>query len=532
MTYLALARQYRPRSFETMVGQTAVVQALQNALNKQVIHHAYLFTGTRGVGKTTLARLFAKCLNCQQGISATPCNTCDHCKEIDAGHFIDLFEIDAASRTKVEDTRELLDNVPYAPSKGRYKVYLIDEVHMLSTHSFNALLKTLEEPPAHVIFILATTEIQKLPATILSRCLQFHLLHLQPDEIEAQLKTVLADQKITYEDEAVKLIAQAAEGSMRDGLSLLDQALAFSGSDHLEAMPLHQLYGSVPEHTIQALWQAIIDKQYPAISEQCQTLAHSGANFTKLLNQLIQLTYDQALSDKAADKANLFRLYDILIDGKTQLLQAPTMRLGFEMCLLKAAAFYDTKPVAAPVEAVVVKNNVQATKPAAAPIPNQSQQSITAPANTAPARPANSAPIQPAAATKPHLLALPIQDWNSFLNQLNLRSATKLLASNCSLESQKDHKIQLAIANKHKALLNHQQIKTIEEAIKTATGQIVKVSITCKDEVADTPHQKEVVIKNKAQQDLTQQFNEDPAIQALKNQFGATIEQVEPISQN
>jgi DNA polymerase-3 subunit gamma/tau len=519
MTYLALARQYRPKSFETMVGQEAVVQALQNALNKQVIHHAYLFTGTRGVGKTTLARLFAKCLNCKQGISATPCGVCDHCKEIDAGNFVDLFEIDAASRTKVEDTRELLDNVPYAPSKGRYKVYLIDEVHMLSTHSFNALLKTLEEPPSHVIFILATTELDKLPATILSRCLQFHLLHLQPDEIERQLKTVLADQNITYEDEAVKLIAQAAEGSMRDGLSLLDQALAFSGSNHLEAMPLHQLYGSVPEHTIKALWQAILDKQFQAINEQCQQLAHSGANFTKLLNQLIQITYEAALNSQDEKQTGYHRIYDMLLEGKKQLHQAPTMRLGFEMCLLKAATFYDAAASNQPVQTVVV----QAAAPAAA-----------APANPTPA--ATKAPTQPVTAaaqptqqTKP-LLTLPISNWTDFLNQLGLRPATKLLAANCSLESQTDNKIQLAIANKHKALLNHQQIKNIEAAIHKATGQSMKVSVQCKEEVADTPHQQDVAIKTKAEQDLRQQFNQDPAVQALKSQFGASIENVQPMT--
>lgn len=517
MTYLALARQYRPRSFDTMVGQEAVVKALMNALNKQIIHHAYLFTGTRGVGKTTLARLFAKCLNCQQGISATPCGVCDHCKEIDAGHFVDLFEIDAASRTKVEDTRELLDNVPYAPSKGRYKVYLIDEVHMLSTHSFNALLKTLEEPPSHVIFILATTEIDKLPATILSRCLQFHLLHLQPEEIAQQLKTVLTDQHISYEEEAIRLVAQAAEGSMRDGLSLLDQALAFSGNERLEALPLHQLYGSVPEHTLKALWQAIFDKQFTTISEQSQALAQSGANFSKLLNQLIQLTYEAALTADAEKMNNLFRLYDILITGKTQILQAPTMRLGFEMCLLKAASCYDA------VATIQAEPSKPQSKQPTSPAPQAPSSTVSQPQ----AVPAKTNPSQPASS---HTLSLPIQNWHGFISQLNLKPATKMLASNCSLDSQKDNRIQLAIANKHKAFLNHQQIKAIEEAIAQATGQTVKVTISCKDEVNDTPHQKEVAVKTQATNDLKQQFNADPAIQALKSQFGAAIEKVQPIT--
>ena len=510
MAYLALARQYRPKSFDNMVGQEAVVRALKNALNKGMIHHAYLFTGTRGVGKTTLARLFAKCLNCKQGISANPCGQCDHCKEIDAGNFIDLFEIDAASRTKVEDTRDLLDNVPYAPNKGRYKVYLIDEVHMLSTHSFNALLKTLEEPPSHVIFILATTETDKLPATILSRCLQFHLLHLQIEEIQTQLKNILNHEKITYDNEAVHLIAQAAQGSMRDGLSLLDQALAFSGSQHLEAMPLHQLYGSVPEEIIKKLWQALLDKQYSFITEQCQSLAQSGANFTKLLNQLIELTYNHALNNLASKKAELARIYDLLIEGKTQIFQAPTMRMGFEMCLFKAATLYD--------------NLSQTVQEPSSTQPQQQQKPVL---KTVAATPAPQTNIQNQNATtqqpSPAVLSFPILDWTAFLNQLNLKSATKILASNCTLQNQDSQKIQLMIANKHKALLNHQQIKNMEEAIFTATGQAIKVSIQYQEEVTNTPHQQETASKNQAAGHLRQQFNLDPAVQALQSSFGASI---------
>jgi DNA polymerase-3 subunit gamma/tau len=470
-----------------------------------MIHHAYLFTGTRGVGKTTLARLLAKCLNCKQSISANPCGQCDHCKEIDAGNFIDLFEIDAASRTKVEDTRDLLDNVPYAPSKGRYKVYLIDEVHMLSTHSFNALLKTLEEPPAHVVFILATTETDKLPATILSRCLQFHLLHLVPQEIERQLQTILTLEKIRYEPEATQLIAQAAQGSMRDGLSLLDQALAFSGSNILESLPLHQLYGSVPLHVIKELFDAVQTQQYAFIKNQCESLAQSGANFTKLLNQLIEMTYTLTQSGENYPKASLARMYDYFIEGKTQLHQAPSMHMGFEMCLFKAATFCASQVTTeniTPIQAQIKEN----TAP----------QSLAKPDNIQKAAAQTSIPSQ----------NLPISDWHGFLNQLDLKPATKLLAANCTIQAQDTQKIQLLLANKHKALLNHQQITNLEEALLKGTGKPVKVSIQCQEEVTNTPHQQEVASKNQAQEQLKQQLDQSPAVQALKEYFGASIESV------
>jgi DNA polymerase-3 subunit gamma/tau len=521
MTYLALARQYRPKTFDTMVGQEAVVVALKNALDRNKIHHAYLFTGTRGVGKTTLARLFAKCLNCKQGISANPCGQCDHCKEMDGGNFIDLFEIDAASRTKVEDTRDLLDNVPYAPSKGRYKVYLIDEVHMLSTHSFNALLKTLEEPPAHVIFILATTETDKLPATILSRCLQFHLLHLQPEEIEKQLKIILDDEKITYEDEALRLIAQAAQGSMRDGLSLLDQALAFSGSQHLEAMPLHQLYGSAPSHIIQQLWQAVQNKQYPIIKDLCQSLAHSGVNFSKLLNQLIEITYDKLLSSSETQKLQLARIYDGFIEGKSQIFHAPSLRMGFEMCLFKAAAFSNASPTLfenpAPLQTQAIEKTIQ-----------KSAQETTTSTQTIHKNPPSHDLHSPTKA--PSLITLPISDWTVFLNHLNLKPATKLLATNCTLQHQDKQKIQLLLANKHKALLNHQQIKNMEDALCVATGIPIKVNIQCQEEVTNTPHQQDVAFKNQLDHNLRKQLNDDLAVKALKDRFGASIESVKPLS--
>ena len=256
MSYLVLARKWRPRKFDELVGQDHVRRALTNALDSGRIHHAFLFTGTRGVGKTTIARIFAKALNCERGVSSTPCGECGACRDIDAGRFVDLLEVDAASRTKVDDTRELLDNVQYSPARGRYKVYLIDEVHMLSAHSFNALLKTLEEPPPHVKFLLATTDPQKLPITVLSRCLQFHLRRLPPQQIIERLTQIAQAEKVEFEPGALRAIARGAEGSMRDALSLLDQVLAFGGGRALEA-EARSLLGTLERRHVEAILTAL-----------------------------------------------------------------------------------------------------------------------------------------------------------------------------------------------------------------------------------------------------------------------------------
>ena len=298
MTYLALARKWRPQRFDQIVGQPHVVQALTHALTQNRIHHAYLFTGTHGIGKTTLARIFAKCLNCEAGITATPCEKCSHCEEINAGRFPDLFEIDAASRTKVEDTRELLDNIPYAPTKGKFKVYLIDEVHMLSGHSFNALLKTLEEPPSHVKFLLATTDPQKLPATVLSRCLQFHLSKMTPEQIDEQLTHILQSEKIKFEQDALALISESANGSMRDALSLLDQCIAY-GNGEIKKFETQSMLGLSDQAEVTALIKAIHASDAETALSLTKKWASTGAHFTnclsEMLTQLYQLTVMQAL---------------------------------------------------------------------------------------------------------------------------------------------------------------------------------------------------------------------------------------------
>ncbi|HEU4517810.1 MAG TPA: DNA polymerase III subunit gamma/tau, partial [Steroidobacteraceae bacterium] len=294
MSYLVLARKWRPRRFDELVGQDHVRRALVNALDSGRIHHAFLFTGTRGVGKTTIARIFAKALNCERGVSSTPCGECGACRDIDAGRFVDLIEVDAASRTKVDDTRELLDNVQYSPARGRYKVYLIDEVHMLSAHSFNALLKTLEEPPPHVKFLLATTDPQKLPVTVLSRCLQFHLRRLPPQQIVERLTEIAKAEQVEFDPGALRAIARGAEGSMRDALSLLDQVLAFGGGRALEA-EARSLLGTLERRHVEAILTALAAGDGPAVMQCVATLDERAPDYHQALGELAQALQRMAL---------------------------------------------------------------------------------------------------------------------------------------------------------------------------------------------------------------------------------------------
>ncbi|WP_198265775.1 DNA polymerase III subunit gamma/tau [sulfur-oxidizing endosymbiont of Gigantopelta aegis] len=361
MKYQVLARKYRPKTFTTMMGQEHVLKALSNALQSERLHHAYLFTGTRGVGKTTVARVLAKALNCEQGISPNPCGKCAACQEIDEGRFVDLIEVDAASRTKVEDTRELLDNVQYAPTRGRFKIYLIDEVHMLSGHSFNALLKTLEEPPPHVKFLLATTDPQKLPVTILSRCLQFNLKSLTIEQIEQQLALVLNAENISYESNVLKPLAIAADGSMRDALSLLDQAIAYS--DGKPNLPdVEAMLGSVQKARIFELLIALANDDGKTLIEDSRLLSSQGIDVNTILSELIstlqrialyQMVPD-AIDDSLGDQQSIAQLaqaisaediqlyYQIALNGRKDLPYSPQPQSGFEMILLRMLAFKPT----------------------------------------------------------------------------------------------------------------------------------------------------------------------------------------------
>ncbi|MFC3609597.1 DNA polymerase III subunit gamma/tau [Stutzerimonas tarimensis] len=367
MSYQVLARKWRPRSFREMVGQTHVLRALINALDNQRLHHAYLFTGTRGVGKTTIARIIAKCLNCETGISSTPCGQCSVCREIDEGRFVDLIEVDAASRTKVEDTRELLDNVQYAPTRGRFKVYLIDEVHMLSSHSFNALLKTLEEPPPHVKFLLATTDPQKLPVTILSRCLQFALKNMPPERVVEHLAHVLGQEQIPFDEDALWLLGRAADGSMRDAMSLTDQAIAF-GDGKVSAADVRSMLGTLDHGQVYEILEALLDADARALLDAIRQLAAQGPDWggvlAEMLNVLHRVAIAQLLPDAVdngqGDREPVLALaqalpaedvqfyYQMGLVGRRDLPLAPDPRSGFEMVMLRMLAFRPADSTAAP----------------------------------------------------------------------------------------------------------------------------------------------------------------------------------------
>ncbi|ECZ8852665.1 DNA polymerase III subunit gamma/tau [Salmonella enterica subsp. enterica serovar Muenchen] len=414
MSYQVLARKWRPQTFADVVGQEHVLTALANGLSLGRIHHAYLFSGTRGVGKTSIARLLAKGLNCETGITATPCGVCDNCREIEQGRFVDLIEIDAASRTKVEDTRDLLDNVQYAPARGRFKVYLIDEVHMLSRHSFNALLKTLEEPPAHVKFLLATTDPQKLPVTILSRCLQFHLKALDVEQIRHQLEHILNEEHIAHEPRALQLLSRAADGSLRDALSLTDQAIA-SGDGQVSTQAVSAMLGTLDDDQALSLVEAVVDANGERVMSLINEAAARGIEWEALLVEMLSLLHRIAMvqlspaalgSDMAAIEQRMRELartvppgdlqlyYQTLLIGRKELPWAPDRRMGVEMTLLRALAFHPRMPLPepetprqsfAPVIPTAVMTPPQVQQPSApapqtspAPLPASTSQVLAA----------------------------------------------------------------------------------------------------------------------------------------------------------
>jgi DNA polymerase III subunit gamma/tau len=457
MSYQVLARRWRPKSFAEVIGQEHVLRALSNALTQGRLHHAYLFTGTRGVGKTTIARILAKCLNCATGITATPCGQCDACLEIDAGRFVDLIEVDAASRTKVEDTRDLLANVQYMPTAARFKIYLIDEVHMLSGHSFNALLKTLEEPPEHVKFLLATTDPQRLPVTVLSRCLQFNLKALSPELIQQQLTTILDKEKITYEPEALRYLAIAAQGSVRDALSLLDQAIAYGGDNRIQTADVRTMLGAIETTHITRLLTTLAEKNVNASLQIIAELTESAVDFSNVLDELLDILHKIALLQIAPDLNvttwnNLEQLqilakaftpedvqlyYQIALIGKRDLPLAPTLKSGFEMLILRMHAF-----------------QLEAPQPKAT-----AQQPI-----------ATTAPITKPKATAIPTGSAPITTNNDLLSQLKVTGTTQALIRHCSIANIDNANVDLLLDAAQAPLLN----KTQEERLSIAFSELLK----------------------------------------------------------
>jgi DNA polymerase III subunit gamma/tau len=541
MSYIVLARKWRPKRFQEMVGQEHVLKALTNSLDSGKIHHAFLFTGTRGVGKTTVARILAKSLNCETGVGSNPCGVCSACREIDEGRFVDLIEVDAASRTKVDDTRELLDNVQYAPTRGRYKVYLIDEVHMLSNHSFNALLKTLEEPPPHVKFLLATTDPQKLPVTVLSRCLQFSLKRLSANLIGERLKFIAAAEKLDYEPAALALLARAAEGSMRDALSLLDQLIAFGGGALTEA-GARAMLGSIDRGHVAQIAEALSLADGAGLLARVSELDRDAPDYDRALVELaallqriaiVQIVPEAAFEDEEFDAQTLVRLakamvpedvqlyYQIALAGRRDLPMAPDPRLGFEMTLLRMLAF---RPDAAPASAVVGTAPASAGMPPgrSAASPPRDQRGA-AERERAPSAAAIEAAAAPAAATGAATFAIDAENWLSVVEAAGLGGMVRQLAFNCVPASYDNAALVLRLD----AAADARRSKPIEEKLAQGLSKYLGRDIRIVFEVSDglaTPARQRVQADQERSLRAAAAFEQDPAVKGLRERFGAEVD--------
>ncbi|MGH8150784.1 MAG: DNA polymerase III subunit gamma/tau [Steroidobacteraceae bacterium] len=541
MSYVALARKWRPKRFSEMAGQDHVRQALTNALAIGRIHHAFLFTGTRGVGKTTVARILAKCLNCERGVSAEPCGECGSCREIDEGRFVDLIEVDAASRTKVDDTRELLDNVQYAPTRGRYKVYLIDEVHMLSVSSFNALLKTLEEPPPHVKFLLATTDPQKLPATVLSRCLQFNLKRLPVALIAERIERILEAESIGYEPAGARLVAQAADGSMRDALSLLDQLIAFGGGRAGEA-EARAMLGTVARDHVVGLAERLLVPDAAELLRYAASLDEWAPDHAQLLDELAALLTRVALKQAAPDldedgrySAEVLGLlarglapedvqvyYQAAILGRRDLPLAPDPRTGFEMTLLRMVAFRlggeasaEPEPRPGPARG---QTSVSGSGPARGPTPVPS--TAAQPVSSANGGRSGAAQPTPAPASEPSDGA---GAWGAIVAQLDVQGAARQLASHCILIGRQGSVVRLGINARNPVVRTRAQEEKLAQALSRYYGEPVRIELVSMDAPAETPAEAVERISLAEREAARKLLEADPTVRALGERFGATI---------
>jgi DNA polymerase-3 subunit gamma/tau len=569
MSYLVLARKWRPKRFAELVGQEHVVRALTNALDSGRVHHAFLFSGTRGVGKTTIARIFAKSLNCERGQGAEPCGECSACLDIDAGRFVDLLEIDAASNTGVDDVREVIENAQYMPSRGRTKVYLIDEVHMLSKAAFNALLKTLEEPPPHVKFMLATTDPDKLPVTVLSRCLQFNLKRLEVEQIAGQMRHILAAEQLPIDDGAIALLARGADGSLRDGLSLLDQAIAYTAGT-LDEAGVRMMLGSVDRARVGALLSALAAGDGIALMDEVKTLVGFASDFAQVLDELaatlhrIQLRQLVPGADADDDRIDVAELaaqlapelvqlwYQMAIGGRRDLSLAPSPRAGFEMALLRMLAF---RPAAAGSDAPNVRpaepRPATAAKPQArtAPVSRVSEPAMPLPPRKAPTLPE---PISPEAARKPTTQsanppatsssavqdeavrvdvatsAVPLasnSDWLALLDTAGLRGPVRELAAHAAFCAYAGGELRLALPEELSHLRTDAMTAKLSDALVSTLGaapHIVFVADTAAGS-GETLHARNARQRDERQAGAEQSFLADPAVQRYMQQYGAKL---------
>ncbi|KAA0068811.1 DNA polymerase III subunit gamma/tau [Rhodanobacter sp. T12-5] len=546
MSYQVLARKWRPRKFAELVGQEHVVRALTNALETGRMHHAYLFTGTRGVGKTTIARIFAKSLNCERGQSADPCGECSVCTAVDEGRFVDLLEIDAASNTGVDDVREVIENAQYAPSRGRFKVYLVDEVHMLSKNAFNALLKTLEEPPPHVKFLLATTDPQKLPVTVLSRCLKFNLKRLLPEQISGQMRHILGAENIAYEDSAIGELARAADGSLRDGLSLLDQAIAYGGGA-LHADDVRTMLGSVARGQVLGVLDALAAGDGERLLAECTQIASYSPDFGGVLDdiasvlhrlQLIQLIPGYRPDEEGEDDGSLSSLaeritpedvqlyYQIATSGRRDLALAPDARTGFEMAMLRMLAFRPGDgSSAARVERPSASSQSAAPRSA---VDAQASRSPAAPTRAAEAPTPRVAPTPtpaPVAAAPVARDAHGLPDWESLIERAGLRGPFSVLAQNAVLRERDGQTLVLALQPAHMSMAVEPMVSQMEERVGNALGERIRLRFVSQDQAAgvQTPAARAAQARDSAQAAAEQAIEDDPLVQALKRDFGARV---------
>jgi DNA polymerase-3 subunit gamma/tau len=552
MSYLVLARKWRPKTFADVTGQSHVVRALTNALSSGRVHHAFLFAGTRGVGKTTIARIFAKALNCEAGVSAEPCGKCGACVSLDEGRFVDLIEVDAASRTGVDDMRDLLDNVQYTPTSGRFKVYLIDEVHMLSKQSFNALLKTLEEPPPHVKFLFATTDPQKLPVTVLSRCLQFNLKRLSTKEIVDRMSMICAEEGLDAEPAALTRLGRAAAGSMRDGLSLLDQALAY-GADKLVDSDVAAMLGSMDRHRIIELLDGLADGDGPELLARIGLLDELVPDYEVVLDELatalqriavIQIAGPDAIEDEddmealqrlaetiEAERLQLF--YQIAVTSRRDIGLAPDPRIGFEMAMIRMLAFRplspgDVSPGDVSTGDVSAASTGNAAKPAAAAraaappaAKKPSRRSKAAAPESPPAPVASSAPAPADAggAVSPEEM----QNWPVFATTLALDGAARQLAENSAVESSSPFELQLGVERRNEHLLTDNLKARVAAAVQARAGGDIAVRFRVTEARLETPAGEAAMVVDAGLRKARDTIANDPEVQQLVDIFDAEV---------
>ena len=566
MSYQALARKWRPKRFNDLVGQAHVVRALSNALDQNRVHHAFLFTGTRGVGKTTIARILARCLNCERGVSSTPCGECVSCLEIDEGRHVDLIEVDAASRAKVDETRELMNNVQFAPTRARYKIYLIDEVHMFSDASFNALLKTLEEPPEHVKFLLATTDPQRMPVTVLSRCLQFSLKRLPVEQIAERLDAILDSESVSREPLALRMLSRAADGSLRDALSLLDQAIVHGGGK-IEAEPVRGMLGLMDRQHVRALVTHLTGGDGVALMDQVDAMAGDVSDYGEVLSELLAELKGVAVAQMvpeahagAEDEDLIFQseiaersnpedvqlFYQIGLIGRRDLPLAPDPRTGFEMTLLRMLAFRPASGAGARAAAPSAQrpNPTPATTHADSAPPRKARKRVVQ-EDAPPAEPdardeytadgqqcdgerVEAPPAQPAQQeAKPGSPPLPLSDfdWKTLVPTLAVSAMSRELALNCECLGFDGEELRLRTAPQHQALSRGRPLERLTSAVKQAIGRAVKITVEVSADVGETP----ATATDRAHQQRLREANDalaaDQGVQAIVEAFNGRIEE-------